>query len=90
MELRDVIENLVKKLVVKPDEVKVTQNQGQETVVFEIQVAKEDMGRLIGRKGKTIEALRTIIFAFGVKHKKRCILQLIEDDDDGPGADSED
>ena len=78
MEIKTLIENLIKKIVVNPDEVQVAENEGEETYVFEIKVAREDMGRVIGKKGKTIEALRTIVFALGVKNKKRCLLQLIE------------
>ena len=80
MEMHQVIENLVKRLVTHPDQVKVIENQGEQTCVFELKVAKEDMGRVIGKKGRIIEALRTIVFAFGVKRKKRCIIQLIEED----------
>ena len=80
MEMSQVIENLIKRLVTQPDEVKVTENQGDQTNVFEVKVAKEDMGRVIGKKGRIIEALRTIVFAFGVKQKKRCLLQLIEEE----------
>ena len=79
MELKQVVENLIKRLVSEPDQVEVQENQGERTLVFEIRVAKDDMGRVIGKRGKTIEALRTIISAFGVKIKKRCILQLIEE-----------
>ena len=81
MEMSQVIENLIKRLVTKPDEVEVTENEGDQTNVFEVKVAKEDMGRVIGKKGRIIEALRTIVFAFGVKKKKRCLLQLIEEEE---------
>ena len=80
MEMSQVIENLIKRLVTQPDEVEVTENEGGQTNVFEVKVAKEDMGRVIGKKGRIIEALRTIVFAFGVKQKKRCLLQLIEEE----------
>jgi len=79
MEMSQLIENLIKRLVNQPDEVQVTQNEGDQTDIFELKVAKEDMGRVIGKKGRIIEALRTIVFAFGVKQKKRCLLQLIEE-----------
>lgn len=79
MELTQVIENLIKRLVSEPDQVEVRENQGERTLVFEVRVSKDDMGRVIGKKGKTIEALRTIVSAFGVKIKKRCVLQLVEE-----------
>lgn len=80
MELQHIVETLVKKLVSEPEQVEIKENQGEKTIVFEVRVAKQDMGKVIGRKGKTIEALRTIIGAFGVKQNKRCIFQLIEED----------
>ena len=84
MELKTLIENLIKKIVVQPDQVQVIENEGEETLIFEVKVAPEDMGRVIGKKGKNIEALRTIVLSLGVKHKKRCLLQLLEADDE-PG-----
>ena len=81
MELQLIVETLVKKLVSEPDQVEIKESQGEQTVVFEARVAKQDMGKVIGRKGKTIEALRTIIGACGVKQDKRCIFQLIEEDE---------
>ena len=79
METKKVVENLIKRLVSEPDQVEVHENQGERTLVFEVRVSKDDMGRVIGKRGKTIEALRTITSAFGVKIKKRCILQLLEE-----------
>jgi len=80
MELQQIVEILVKRLVSEPEQVDIKENQGEKTIVFEARVAKQDMGKVIGRKGKTIEALRTIIGAFGMKQNKRCIFQLIEED----------
>ena len=81
MELKQIVETLVKRLASVPEEVELKENQGENTLVFEVRVAKKDMGKIIGKKGKTIEALRTIIGAFGVKQNKRCIFQLIEEDE---------
>ena len=78
MELQKVIENLIKRLVSEPDQVEVKESRGEKTLVFEVSVAKQDMGKVIGKKGKTIESLRTIISAFGIKQNKRCLLQLVE------------
>lgn len=80
-ELKSLVEELVKRLVDSPEEVKVTQNQGDKTTVFEVSVAKKDMGKIIGKKGKTIDALRVIIGACGAKEKKRCVFQIIEDEE---------
>ncbi len=77
---KEIVESLIKRLVDEPDKVQVTENQGEQVVVLEARVAQPDMGKIIGRKGKTIEALRTIVSACGAKQKKRCIFQIIEDD----------
>ena len=82
MELQKIVETLIKRLVSEPDQVKIKESQGEHTLVFEASVAKQDMGKVIGRKGKTIEALRTIVGACGVKQNKRCIFQLIEEEQD--------
>ena len=77
---REIMENLIKRLVDEPDKVKVTENQGEQFVLLEARVAQPDMGKIIGRKGKTVEALRTIVGACGAKQKKRCIFQIIDED----------
>lgn len=81
MELRQVVETLVKRIVRLPDDVEVKETSADSCLIFEVRVAKQDMGRIIGKKGKTIEALRTIVGAFGVKKDKRCNIQLIEDEE---------
>ena len=80
-ELQSLVEDLVKRLVDSPEEVQISQNQGDNTIVFEVRVAKKDMGKIIGKKGKTIDALRVIIGACGAKEKKRCVFQIIEDEE---------
>ena len=80
-ELTSLVEDLVKRLVDSPEEVQINQNQGDNTIVFEVRVAKKDMGKIIGKKGKTIDALRVIIGACGAKEKKRCVFQIIEDEE---------
>ena len=81
MNTSQVIENLIKLLVSQPDDVQVTESQTDQENLFELKVAKEDMGRVIGKKGRIIESLRTIVFAFGVKQKKRYVLKLIEEEE---------
>ena len=80
MELRKIVETLIKRLVSAPDQVEVKESQKENSLIFSACVAKQDMGRVIGKKGKTIEALRVIIGAFGVKKNKHCIFQLIEEE----------
>ena len=78
MEINKIIESLIKRLVSEPDQVKITENQKEKAIIFEASVAKADMGRVIGKKGKTVEAIKTIISAFGVKQNKYYKFYLIE------------
>lgn len=70
---------MVKSLVDKPDEVVVTEVEGRHSAVIELVVAREDIGKVIGKKGAHAQALRTIISAAGGKRKKRYILEIIEE-----------
>ncbi|MFC1579496.1 KH domain-containing protein [Thermodesulfobacteriota bacterium] len=77
--MKDLIMHLAKELVDKPEEVVVTEIEGQQSSVIELRVAKEDMGKIIGKKGKNVQAMRTILNAASVKTGKRCVLELLED-----------
>ena len=76
--MKELIEYIAKSLVDQPDAVKVTEVTGERTSVIELSVAKEDMGRIIGKQGITVTAIRTILNAASMKQKKRTILELIE------------
>ena len=78
----EIIEMLIKALVDEPEEVQVTENKGEKTLVIEARVSKKDMGKVIGRNGRTIDSLRTIVAACGAKRRQRCIFQIIEEEDD--------
>ena len=83
MKLKEVVEELVKKLVTQPEQVEVEESQSdrdENVLVFSVRVAKKDMGRVIGKKGGTITALRTIVGAFGVKQNQRYVFELVEED----------
>jgi predicted RNA-binding protein YlqC (UPF0109 family) len=73
-----VLERLVKALVENPDEVVVTPIEGDGTVVFEVQVNPDDSGKIIGKKGRTIYALRTIIKSSAPTGTKKVIMELVE------------
>jgi len=75
-EMKELIEYVAKLLVDHPDLVKVTEVEGERITVIELSVAKEDMGKIIGKEGKTARALRTILSA--ASGKKRTILEIIE------------
>ena len=83
MELVKVIENLVKSLVVHHDQVQILEEKREDGLVFTATVAKEDMGSLIGKRGRSVEALRTIIRACGVKAGTRITFQVEDKEEEG-------
>ncbi len=76
--LKEFIEIIVKAIVDKPDEVKVTEIVSQQVDIYELQVDKSDMGMVIGKRGHHVIALRTLIAATSGKRKKRAQLEIIE------------
>ena len=76
--VRDLILMIAKSLVDKPDEVELLEVEGEKTTVLELRVAKEDLGKVIGKQGKTAKAMRTILNATATKLKKRAVLEIIE------------
>jgi len=76
--MKDLIEKIAKALVDKPEEVEVTEIEGEQTSVIELKVAKEDLGKIIGKQGRTAQATRTILNAASKKMHKRFVLELIE------------
>jgi predicted RNA-binding protein YlqC (UPF0109 family) len=77
-ELKELIEYLAKVLVDKPDEVSVSEIEGEQTTVLELKVAKDDLGKVIGKQGRTAKAVRTILNAASTKLRKRSVLEIIE------------
>ncbi|MCK5883767.1 MAG: KH domain-containing protein [Bacteriovoracaceae bacterium] len=77
-ELKDLIQYISEALVDIPDSVNVTEIIGEQTTVIELKVDKTDLGKVIGKQGKTAKALRTILNAASTKLKKRSVLQIIE------------
>ena len=76
--LKELISYIASSLVDKPDEVQVTEIEGEQTTVLELRVAKEDLGKVIGRQGRTARAMRTILGAASSKLKKRSVLEILE------------
>jgi predicted RNA-binding protein YlqC (UPF0109 family) len=76
--MKALIETMAKALVDKPDDVKVSEVDGEKTTVFELRVAESDLGKVIGKQGKTARAMRTILSASGTKLGKRCVLEILE------------
>lgn len=76
--MKDLIDIIAKALVDFPEQVDITQVEGEKTTVLELRVAKEDLGKVIGKQGKTARAMRTILNANATKLKKRAVLEIIE------------
>lgn len=77
-ELVLLIEYIVKALVDIPDQVKVTAVRGEQTTVIELHVARDDLGKVIGKQGRTAQSLRTVLNAASTKLKIRSVLEIIE------------
>ena len=78
IEMKDLIATVAKMLVDDPDQVFTTEIKGQQTSVIELKVAREDIGKIIGKQGRTAQALRGILMAASAKLRKRCTLQILE------------
>ena len=78
VEMKDLIEYIAKVLVDNPDDVRVTELEGKQTSVIELRVAKEDLGKVIGKQGRTARAMRTILSAASTKIMKRSVLEIVE------------
>jgi len=76
--MKDLISYIAQALVDHPEEVSVTEIEGNQTSVLELKVAKEDIGKVIGKQGRTARAMRTILGAASAKIKKRTVLEIIE------------
>lgn len=76
--MKELVEVMAKALVDKPEEVSVKEVDGEKTTVFELRVSASDLGKVIGKQGKTARAMRTILGAAGTKVGKRCVLEILE------------
>ena len=76
--MKDLIIEIVKALVDQPDQVSVTEIKGDNTTVLELKVAKSDMGKVIGKHGRNVQALRTILSAAAGKTRRRYVLEIVE------------
>ena len=76
--MKDLITQIAKALVDHPDKVQVNEISGNRTSVLELKVAKDDLGKVIGKQGRTARSIRTILSAASTKLKKRAVLEIIE------------
>ena len=77
-QLKELVTMLAKSLVDNPEQVEVTEVAGEQTAVLELKVAPEDLGKIIGKQGKTAKAIRIILSAAAAKMRKRAVLEILE------------
>lgn len=76
--MRELLEFIARALVDRPEDVVVTEIEGEQTTVLELKVAREDLGKVIGKQGRTARSIRTILTAAGMKLRKRVVLEILE------------
>ena len=76
--MKELVKFIAEALVDKPNQVEVTEVEGERTSVLELKVAKEDLGKIIGKQGRTARAIRTILAAASAKINKRVVLEIME------------
>jgi uncharacterized protein len=78
--MKELVEYLAKALVDKPDEVKVSQTEGEAVTIIEIRVASDDAGKVIGKEGRIANAIRTLVKAAGAKNQKRVTVEIMTEE----------
>jgi len=76
--MKEAVEKIVTALVDDKEAVEVSEESNERAIVIKLHVAAGDMGRIIGREGRTIKAIRSLLFAAGQKHGKRFVLDIVE------------
>ncbi len=76
--MKELVKFIAQALVDNPDQVQVMEVEGEQTSVIELRVAKEDLGKVIGKQGRTARAMRTILSAASTKIRKRAVLEILE------------
>ena len=76
--MKELIEMIAKALVDNPDEVAVSEIEGDQTIIIELRVAQSDIGKVIGKQGRTAHAIRTLLGAAGMKLRKRFVLEILD------------
>lgn len=76
--MKELVERIAKALVDRPEEVQIHEVAGEITTAIELSVAKEDLGKVIGKKGRTAVAIRTLLSAAGTKAGRRYVLEIME------------
>ena len=81
--MKELVECIVKALVDKPEEAKISQTDGENVTIFEIRVAPEDVGKVIGKEGRIANAIRTVVKSAGAKQQKRISVEIMTEDKGG-------
>ena len=77
--MKELLDYMVKELVDNPNDVEITEEpEGEKTVIFKLKVDETDLGKVIGKKGRTAQAMRTILSCASAKEKKRAILEIVD------------
>ena len=76
--MKELVKFIAQSLVDNPEQVQVNEIEGEQTSVIELKVAKEDLGKVIGKQGRTARAIRTILSAASTKIRKRAVLEILE------------
>jgi uncharacterized protein len=76
--MKELVEYIAKALVDSPDEVAVSEVEGEMSAVLELKVAKPDLGKVIGKQGRTARAIRTVLSAASTKRRRRAVLEILE------------
>lgn len=74
----ELVEFIAKSLVEDPDQVEVNEVEGTQSIIIELKVADEDMGRIIGKQGRIAKAIRTVVTAAAIKDNKRVVVEIIQ------------
>lgn len=75
--MKELVEVIAKSLVDNPDEVTVNEIKGEQSIILELRVAKDDMGKVIGKQGRIAKAIRTVVKAAAIKEEKRVVVEII-------------
>lgn len=76
--MKDLVEYIAKSIVDNPEEVEVKEVEGSQSVIIELRVADEDMGKVIGKQGRIAQAIRTVVKAASIKEDKRVVVEIIQ------------
>ena len=80
--MKELVQYLARSIVNQPDAVEVTETQNDDASVFEVKVAKEDLGRIIGKEGRTAKSLRTILTAAAARVDRKAVLEIVDELDE--------